>query len=69
MKLNYLSRSPPVALQPSLGHFFSKVNEEWKKGYEMQITHAGHFVSSPKLSNVVVVSVSGGVHDYQVSTL
>ncbi|XP_008783007.2 uncharacterized protein LOC103702377 isoform X2 [Phoenix dactylifera] len=59
-------RSPPVALQPSLGHFFSKVNEEWKKGYEMQITHAGHFVSSPKLSNVVVVSVAGGVHDYQV---
>lgn len=59
-------QSPPVALQPSLGHFFSKVNGEWKKGYEMQITHTGHFGSSPKLSNVVVVSVSGGVNDYQV---
>ncbi|CAN6181754.1 unnamed protein product [Urochloa humidicola] len=53
---------PPIALQPSLGHFFSHVNEEWRKGYKMGVSHA----SSPKLSNVVVVSVSGGIHDYQI---
>ncbi|RLM86359.1 uncharacterized protein C2845_PM04G17010 [Panicum miliaceum] len=54
---------PPIALQPSLGHFFSHVNEEWRKGYKMGVSHA----SSPKLSNVVVISVSGGIHDYQVA--
>lgn len=59
---NFLSRYPPIALQPSLGHFFSHVNDEWRKGYK-----AGLSQSSPKLSNVVVVSVSGGIHDYQVS--
>ncbi|KAG2633875.1 uncharacterized protein LOC120660149 isoform X1 [Panicum virgatum] len=53
---------PPIALQPSLGHFFSHVNEEWRKGYKMGVSHA----SSPKLSNVVVISVSGGIHDYQI---
>ncbi|CAN6195364.1 unnamed protein product [Urochloa humidicola] len=53
---------PPIALQPSLGHFFSHVNEEWRKGYKTGVSHA----SSPKLSNVVVVSVSGGIHDYQI---
>ncbi|CAL5080567.1 unnamed protein product [Urochloa decumbens] len=53
---------PPIALQPSLGHFFSHVNEEWRKGYKTGVSHA----SSPELSNVVVVSVSGGIHDYQI---
>ncbi|XP_062198955.1 uncharacterized protein LOC133901587 isoform X2 [Phragmites australis] len=53
---------PPIALQPSLGQFFSHVNEEWRKGYRMGVSRA----SSPKLSNVIVVSVSGGIHDYQV---
>nr|CAB3452976.1 unnamed protein product [Digitaria exilis] len=52
---------PPIALQPSLGHFFSHVNDEWRKGYKTAVSQ-----SSPKLSNVVVVSVSGGIHDYQI---
>ncbi|XP_072962414.1 uncharacterized protein [Typha angustifolia] len=59
-------QSPPVALQPSLGHFYSQVNGEWRKGYMTQTLHAGNLGSSPKLSHVVVVSVSGGIHDYQV---
>ncbi|TVU11055.1 hypothetical protein EJB05_44617 [Eragrostis curvula] len=53
---------PPIALQPSLGQFFTLVNEEWRKGYKMGGPHAAR----PKLSNVVVVSISGGIHDYQV---
>jgi hypothetical protein len=53
-------RYPPIALQPSLGQFFSHVNEEWRSGYRMIGS------SRPKLSNVIVVSVSGGIHDYQV---
>ncbi|KAK1629882.1 hypothetical protein QYE76_004197 [Lolium multiflorum] len=53
---------PPVALQPSLGQFFSHVNEQWRDGYMTGESRT----SSPKLSNVVVVSVSGGMHDYQV---
>uniref|UniRef100_A0ACD5Y3E2 Uncharacterized protein n=1 Tax=Avena sativa TaxID=4498 RepID=A0ACD5Y3E2_AVESA len=53
---------PPVALQPSLGQFFSHVNEEWRNGYRTGVSRT----SSPKLSNVVVVSISGGIHDYQV---
>jgi hypothetical protein len=62
MSHNFLYRYPPIALQPSLGHFFSHVNEEWRKGYKTGVSHA----ISSKLSNVVVVSVSGGIHDYQV---
>lgn len=61
-------QSPPVALQPSLGHYFSQVNEEWRKGYEVQTTQTGHYVSDPLLSRVVVVSISGGYNDYQVRT-
>ncbi|TVU11060.1 hypothetical protein EJB05_44622 [Eragrostis curvula] len=53
---------PPIALQPSLGQFFTHVNEEWRRGYKMGGPHA----ASPKLSNVIVVSISGGIHDYQV---
>ncbi|KAJ1288523.1 hypothetical protein BS78_02G095300 [Paspalum vaginatum] len=53
---------PPIALQPSLGHFFSHVNQEWRKGYKTSVSHA----TNPKLSNVVVVSISGGIHDYQI---
>lgn len=59
---------PPVALQPSLGHFFSRVNTEWRKGYEVQTTRAGRWLSAPTLSHVVVISVSGGIRDYQVRT-
>ncbi|CAK8541188.1 unnamed protein product [Lathyrus sativus] len=59
-------QSPPVALQPSLGHYFARVNSEWRAGYEMQTTNTGHFVSSPILSDVVVVSISGAYNDYQV---
>ncbi|KAL6863759.1 hypothetical protein ACP4OV_016662 [Aristida adscensionis] len=53
---------PPIALQPSLGQFFSHVNEEWRKGYGIGVSLS----SSPKLSNVVVISVAGGIHDYQI---
>ncbi|MQL80920.1 hypothetical protein Taro_013363 [Colocasia esculenta] len=61
-------QSPPVALQPSLGHLFSLVNSAWREGYEIQTTHTGRFLSSSKLSNVVVISIAGGVNDYQVRT-
>nr|XP_023914391.1 GPI inositol-deacylase isoform X1 [Quercus suber]XP_023914392.1 GPI inositol-deacylase isoform X1 [Quercus suber] len=61
-------QSPPVALQPSLGHYFALVNQQWKKGYEVQTSHTGHYLSDPILSHVVVVSVSGGYNDYQVRT-
>lgn len=59
-------QSPPVALQPSLGHFFSRVNKAWQSGYQIQRTRLGHWISDPMLSNVVVVSISGGIRDYQV---
>lgn len=62
-------RSPPLALQPSLGHYFARVNHEWRMGFEAQRTHAGHYVSDPVLSHVVVISISGGYHDYQVNNL
>ncbi|KAG2714745.1 hypothetical protein I3760_03G043100 [Carya illinoinensis] len=61
-------QSPPVALQPSLGHYFASVNQQWRKGYEVEATRTGRFVSDPVLSHVVVVSISGGYHDYQVRT-
>ncbi|XP_078438846.1 phosphatidylinositol deacylase isoform X2 [Wolffia australiana] len=61
-------QSPPVALQPSLGHLFSYVNREWQKGYEIQTKNAGRFLSDSKLSNVVVISLSGGVNDHQIRT-
>ncbi|KAG7024469.1 bst-1, partial [Cucurbita argyrosperma subsp. argyrosperma] len=59
-------RSPPLALQPSLGRYFTRVNQEWRKGYEVQKTRSGYFASDPPLSHVVVVSISGGYNDYQV---
>lgn len=69
MRAYNLSRLPPIALQPSLGHYFSQVNEKWRKGYEMQTNNIGHIISGPKLSHVVIVSVSGGIYDYQVCFL
>ncbi|XP_008466394.1 uncharacterized protein LOC103503813 isoform X2 [Cucumis melo] len=59
-------QSPPLALQPSLGRYFNRVNQEWRKGYEVQLTRSGYFASDPPLSHVVVVSISGGYNDYQV---
>ncbi|KAK7338423.1 hypothetical protein VNO77_19032 [Canavalia gladiata] len=59
-------QSPPVALQPSLGHYFAHVNSEWREGYKVQTTNTGHYVSDPLLSHVVVVSISGAYNDYQV---
>ncbi|KDP27095.1 hypothetical protein JCGZ_20319 [Jatropha curcas] len=59
-------QSPPVALQPSLGHYFAYVNQEWRNRYEIQKTRTGHYVSDPLLSHVVVISISGGYNDYQV---
>lgn len=61
-------QSPPVALQPSLGRYYKYVNEEWRKGYEIQTSRTGNYVSDPTLSRVVVVSISGGINDYQVRT-
>ncbi|KAL4386880.1 hypothetical protein GQ457_09G009030 [Hibiscus cannabinus] len=59
-------QAPPLALQPSLGDYYESINQEWQKGYEVQTTRTGRYVSGPKLSNVVVVSISGGYNDYQV---
>ncbi|XP_075515196.1 uncharacterized protein LOC142549872 isoform X4 [Primulina tabacum] len=59
-------QSPPVALQPSLGHYYSHVNHEWRKGYEVQTSQSGRDIADPLLSHVVVVSISGGYNDYQV---
>ncbi|KAH6831296.1 hydrolase [Perilla frutescens var. hirtella] len=59
-------QSPPLALQPSLGHYYAQVNQEWRKGYEVQTSRSGHYLSDPLLSHVVVVSISGGYNDYQV---
>ncbi|KAL2320234.1 hypothetical protein Fmac_029203 [Flemingia macrophylla] len=61
-------QSPPVALQPSLGHYFARVNSEWIEGYKVQTTNTGRYVSDPVLSRVVVVSISGAYNDYQVRT-
>ncbi|CAM8942061.1 unnamed protein product [Rhodiola kirilowii] len=57
---------PPVALQPSLGHYYALVNEKWKDGYKVQTSQAGSYVSDPVLSHIIVVSISGGFLDYQV---
>ncbi|PNY05813.1 GPI inositol-deacylase [Trifolium pratense] len=59
-------QSPPVALQPSLGHYFARVNSEWREAYKAQTSNTGRFVSSPALSDVVVVSISGAYNDHQV---
>ncbi|KAK7260642.1 hypothetical protein RIF29_26863 [Crotalaria pallida] len=59
-------QSPPVALQPSLGHYFAHVNSMWREGYKFQTTNTGRHVSGPVLSHVVVVSISGAYNDYQV---
>ncbi|CAN4079154.1 unnamed protein product [Withania somnifera] len=59
-------QSPPLPLQPSLGQYYARVNNAWRKGYEVQTSRSGHYLSDPLLSHVVVVSISGGYHDYQV---
>lgn len=64
--LNLHDRYPPVALQPSLGHFFSHVNGEWKKGYNTDKSHDILSAAGTRLSNVIVVSIAGGINDYQV---
>lgn len=61
-------QSPPVALQPSLGNYFARVNSEWREGYKVQTTSTGRYVSGPVLSDVVVVSISGAYNDYQVQS-
>ncbi|GAB2284964.1 hypothetical protein Dimus_019419 [Dionaea muscipula] len=59
-------QSPPVALQPSLGSYFASVNNQWRKGYQVQLSGAVHYRSDALLSHVVVISITGGVNDYQV---
>ncbi|KAL2624469.1 hypothetical protein R1flu_008714 [Riccia fluitans] len=58
----------PVPLQPSLGHLFNRVNDAWRKGYESPRKRMGRFrrKSQPLLGRVVVISIFGGTHDYQV---
>lgn len=56
-----------MALQPSLGHYYAQVNQEWRKGYEVQTSITGRYLSDPLLSHVVIISVSGGYNDYQVN--
>jgi len=58
-----------VALQPSLGLYYARVNEEWRKGYEVQNSRTGRYAYDPPLSRVVVLSISGGIHDFQVFKL
>ena len=55
-------------MQPSLGYYFARVNNEWRKGYEVQTTRTGH-TSKPVLSHVAVISITGGYNDYQVSCI
>lgn len=59
-------QSPPVALQPSLGYYFASINQKWQEGYQIQAPRARHLVSRLVLSHVVVISISGGINDYQV---
>ncbi|KAK9699896.1 hypothetical protein RND81_08G202300 [Saponaria officinalis] len=58
-------QSPPVALQPSLGYYYASVNQRWREGYKMQVPTQNH-ISHSMLSDVVVISISGGINDYQV---
>ncbi|KAL2939989.1 GPI inositol-deacylase [Bienertia sinuspersici] len=59
-------QSPPLALQPSLGYYYTSVNQKWREGYHIQAPHTRTYVSHPSLSRVVVISISGGINDYQV---
>lgn len=61
-------QSPPLALQPSLGYYYASINKKWREGYNLEVPHARNHVSHPVLSNVVVISISGGINDYQVRT-
>lgn len=67
MDLPISFRSPPLALQPSLGYYFARVNNEWREGYEIQTTRSGRYAADPVLSHVVVISITGGYNDYQVN--
>lgn len=59
--------SPPVATQPSLGYYFSRVNRAWRNGYNPSKRPGRRSsISSLSLSHVVVVSIIGGSRDYQV---
>ncbi|XP_048495141.1 uncharacterized protein LOC104883248 isoform X3 [Beta vulgaris subsp. vulgaris] len=59
-------QSPPVTLQPSLGYYYTSVNQKWQEGYHIQVPHAQSYASHPTLSHVVMISISGGINDYQV---
>ncbi len=51
-------RSPPLAVQPSFGHFFSRVNDAWIFGFCLAHMKGAHWVASC-LSNVVVFVARG----------
>lgn len=63
LTLSSAHQSPPLPLQPSLGRYYHFINQEWRKGY---LTQTGHQLSEPELSHVIVISIQGGIHDYQV---
>lgn len=66
LTLSSAHQSPPLPLQPSLGGYYHLINQEWRKGYEVKLSHTGRQLSEPALGHVIVISVQGGVHDYQV---
>ncbi|KAF9600394.1 hypothetical protein IFM89_008743 [Coptis chinensis] len=57
-----------LILPGPLGHYYHLVNQKWRKGYEVELTHTGRQVSEPTLSHVIVVSISGNILDYQVQS-
>ncbi len=46
-------KSPSLVIQPSFGHFFSRVNDAWIFGFCLTHMKGAHWVAS-SLSNVVV---------------
>ncbi|GJX68492.1 cellulose synthase [Tanacetum coccineum] len=52
-------------LPPSLGHYYENINQQWRKGYEVQNSRTGTHLSSPQTRRVFVISISGGDKYYQ----
>jgi len=51
-------KSPSLVVQPSFGHFFSRVNDAWIFGFRLAHMKGAHWVAS-SLSNVVVFVARG----------
>lgn len=50
-----------------MGYYYSSINKKWREGYHFEVPGGRNHVPNPALSNVVVISISGGINDYQVS--